>query len=267
MKLKKNKILVVIPARLSSSRFPNKPLADIHGIPMIGHCYIRSKLAKLPLDCYVATPDKEIYKYIKSIRGDVVMTSHKHIMCNDRVVEAKKKIEKINKTKYDIIVNVQGDLPMIYPEMIDALIKPLLKYKDNLTTTMVEKIRIKSEFFDRNRVKVIFDLFENAILLTREPVPSVFKYDNNFNKYKHVAIRAYKRGIFDKISKLAITPIEKIEGIDDLRLLENNIKINIVKTKKITETVDNKKDLRKVVSMMKKDKLLKTYIKTYKKID
>ena len=267
MKSKNRKILIIIPARLASSRFPNKPMKKIYGIPMIGHCYIRSIKSKLSSDCFVATPDLEIFNYIKLIGGQAVMTSHKHIMCNDRVVEATYQIEKTKNVKYDIIVNVQGDLPMIFPDMIDKLIMPLINNKKNMTTTMVEEIKNISEFYDRNRVKVIFDLNDNAILLTREPVPSNFKYKDSYKKFKHVAIRAYKRDIFKKISKLKITPIEKIEGIDDLRLIENNIDIKVVKTSKITETVDNKEDLRKVISMMKDDKLLKSYKKKYTQID
>lgn len=260
--MKKNKkILAIIPARLASSRFPNKPMKEIYGIPMIGHCYLRSKISNLLTDCYVATPDKEIFDYIKSLNGEAVMTSHKHIMCNDRVVEATKIIEKRNKFKYDIIINIQGDLPMIFPNMISDLVKPLVNDEKISTSTMAEEILIEKEFTDPNRVKVIFDLNQNAILLTRESIPSTFKYKKNFKKYKHVAIRAYRRDIFEKISKLKLSPIENIEGIDDLRLIENNIDIKVVLTKKITETVDNQKDLNQVIKMMRKDRLISKYSK------
>jgi 3-deoxy-manno-octulosonate cytidylyltransferase (CMP-KDO synthetase) len=184
-------------------------------------------------------------------------------MCNDRVVEATKKIEKIKRIKYDFIVNIQGDLPMIYPDMISSLLKPLIDDKKIETSTMAEEIIDKREFYDRNRVKVIFDKKDDAILLTREPVPSDFKFKGKYKKYKHVAIRAYRRDIFERISKLKLSPIEEIEGIDDIRLLENNIKIRVMFTSKITETVDNKKDLLKVKSMMKKDPLLKKYKKKF----
>ena len=234
-------------------------MKKIYGIPMIGHCYSRSILSKNLTDCYVATPDKEIYQYIKNIGGKAIMTSHKHIMCNDRVVEAVNKIEKNNKIKYDIIVNIQGDLPMIFPDMIDNLIKPLIKNNNVKCSTMADQVLNTQEFNDPNRVKVIFDLNKNAILLSREPVPSIKKSKHKFNKFKHVAIRAYKRNIFKKISKLKLTPIEKIEGIDDLRLIENDIKIKVVFTNKLTDTVDNKKDLLRVTKLMKNDKLIKKY--------
>ena len=251
--MKKNKIIAIIPARMASSRFPGKPMKRIHNYTMIGHCYLRSVKSKLITDCYVATPDKEIKNYILNLGGKVVMTSHKHKMCNDRVFEAVDNLEKEKKIHYDIIVNIQGDLPMIYPDMVDNLIKPLVSNKEIKTSTMVDEVTNIKDFKDKNRVKVIFDKFNNAILLTREPVPSDFKFKNNFKKYKHVAIRAYKRDVFEKLKKLKMTEYEKIEGIDDLRLIENGIKINIVKTNRITETVDTYADLQKVKKMMKKD--------------
>ena len=258
-------ILGIIPARMSSSRFYGKPMKKILGIPMIGHCYLRSTMSKSLKNCYVATPDKEIYDYIKSLNGKAIMTSHKHVMCNERVFEAVDKIENIKNFKFDIIVNIQGDLPMIFPTMVDELIKPLLKNKNVTNTTMVDDIIEYEDFYDKNRVKVLMDKNNDAILFTRESVPSEFKYKKIFKKYKHVAIRAYKRDLFNQIKKLKITPYEKIEGIDDLRLLENGIKIRITYTKKITETVDTPTDLKKVIKMMKTDKLIKKYF-SYKDI-
>ena len=254
------KIIGIIPARMASSRFPGKPMKKIHGMPMIGHCYKRSIMSKSLKNCYVATPDKEIFNYINSINGKAIMTSHKHEMCNERVFEAVDKIEKKLNKKFDVIVNIQGDLPMIYPSMIDTLVEPLKKNRQVTNTTMVDDILSESDFLDKNRVKVIMDKNDDAILLTREPVPSIFKYKKKFKKFKHVAIRAYKRDIFNKIKKLKITPIERIEGIDDLRLIENGIKIRITYTKKITETVDTLNDLRKVIKMMNKDKLKHRYL-------
>jgi len=254
------KILGIIPARMTSSRFPGKPMKKIHGIPMIGHCYHRSIMSKSLEDCYVATPDNEIFDYITSINGKVVMTSDKHEMCNERVFEAVDNIENsIKNNKFDIIVNIQGDLPMIFPSMIDGLVEPLLRSKEVTNTTMVDEITNLDDFMDRNRVKVLITQNNDAILFTREPVPSQFKFKGKFKKYKHVAIRAYRRDIFDKIKKLYITPIEKIEGIDDLRLIENGIKIRITFTKEITETVDTPEDLTKVINMMDNDQLISQY--------
>jgi len=253
-------IIGIIPARMSSSRFPGKPMKKIFSVPMIGHCYMRSKYSKRLSDLYVATPDNEIFDYINSIGGKAVMTSHKHEMCNDRVFEAVDKIEKLNKIKYSLIVNIQGDLPLVFPEMIDSLIQPIIKNKQVTNTTMVEKILSYNDFKDPNRVKVVLNSKNQALLFTRESVPSDFKKNfKKFDSYKHVALRAYDRKTFEILKKLKITPLERIEGIDDLRLLENGISIDVVLTKKITDTVDNKKDLQNVIKIMKNDILKKKY--------
>ena len=207
------KIIGIIPARMASSRFPGKPLAKIHGVPMIGHCYKRTNMSGLLDECYVATPDHEICEFIESIDGKVVMTSHSHEMCNDRVVEAVNIIENEKQTKFDIVVNIQGDLPMIFPEMVDKLITPIIQDEHVQTTTMMEEVKTLEEFLDPNRVKVVFDLSNNAVLLTREPVPSRHKFNGDYKKYKHVAIRAYERNLFSEIEKLPMSPMEKIEGI------------------------------------------------------
>ncbi len=254
------KIICIIPARMASSRFPGKPLAKIHGIPMIGHCYKRTNMSELLTECYVATPDNEIFDYIESIGGKAVMTSHSHEMCNDRVAEAVNIIESEKKASFDIVVNVQGDLPMIFPEMVDELIKPIINDEDVRTTTMVDEVKTLDDFLDPNRVKVVLDLNSNVMLVTREPIPSRHKYKDDYIKYKHVAIRAYDRSLFSLIEKLPMSPMEKIEGIDDLRLIENGIKIRVVFTEQITETVDTQDDLNKVIDMMKNDELMNRYI-------
>ena len=254
------KIICIIPARMASSRFPGKPLAKIHGIPMIGHCYKRTNMSELLTECYVATPDNEIFDYIESIGGKAVMTSHSHEMCNDRVAEAVNIIESEKKASFDIVVNVQGDLPMIFPEMVDELIKPIINDEDVRTTTMVDEVKTLDDFLDPNRVKVVLDLNSNVMLVTREPIPSRHKYKDDYIKYKHVAIRAYDRSLFSLIEKLPMSPMEIIEGIDDLRLIENGIKIRVVFTEQITETVDTQDDLNKVIDMMKNDELMNRYI-------
>jgi 3-deoxy-manno-octulosonate cytidylyltransferase (CMP-KDO synthetase) len=253
-------IVGIIPARMASSRFPGKPMADIHGMPMIGHCYLRSRMSKSLSDCWVATPDKEIFEYIESIGGKPLMTSHKHEMCNDRVAEAVTKIEKKSGKKIDIVINIQGDLPMVFPDMIDDTVEPLTDDKRIKCSTMMDEIELNEDFLDPNRVKVIVDLNQNAILLTREPVPSRHKFNGDYPKYKHVAIRAYTAELFSGLARMEMSPIEKIEGIDDLRLIENGIEIKVVLTGRVTETVDTPQDLRKVIEMMQGDELMKKYV-------
>ena len=125
---------------------------------------------------------------------------------------------------------------------------------------MVDEINNMEEFLDPNRVKVVIDKYNSAIILTREPIPSRHKYDKDYIKYKHVAVRAYDIELFKELSSMQIGMLEKIEGIDDLRLIENGIKIKLAFTKRVTETVDTKNDLKKVIKMMENDDLMKKYL-------
>src|SRR4030042_3802428 len=120
-------IIGIIPARMDSSRFPGKPLENINGIPMIGHVYLRSKLNKTFDDVYVATCDNQIKDYIESIGGKAIMTASTHERASDRTAEAMLKVEKKIGKKIDIVVMIQGDEPMIYPQMIDKVLAPMFK--------------------------------------------------------------------------------------------------------------------------------------------
>ena len=131
------KIIGIIPARLASSRLPNKPMADILGMPMIGHVYFRSKMSSIFDEVYVATCDKEIYDYITGIGGKAVMTADTHERASDRTAEALLKVENETGSKVDIVVMIQGDEPMITPEMISAAVQPLLEDNSlNITNLM-----------------------------------------------------------------------------------------------------------------------------------
>lgn len=165
-------IIGIIPARMSSSRFPGKPLKEIHGIPMVGHCYFRAKLCNLLDDVYVATCDAEIYEYMNKIGGNVIMTSDSHERASDRVSEALIKIEKINNENIDIVVLLQGDEPMTTPSMIKSAILPLLNDDQILITNLYTKIKSIKEFEDPNEVKVVIDKNEYALYFSREPIPS-----------------------------------------------------------------------------------------------
>ena len=127
-------IIAIIPARMASSRFPGKPMSLIHGVPMIGHCYFRTKICSSISDAYVATCDKEIYDYIHSIGGKAIMTSDSHDRASDRTAEAMLKIESETGSKLDIVVMVQGDEPMIIPEMISEALSP---FKDDSSVNVV----------------------------------------------------------------------------------------------------------------------------------
>ena len=173
--MKKKCIVAIIPARMGSSRFPGKPMAQIHGIPMIGHVYFRSKMCPLLDETYVATCDQEIFDYIISIGGKAVITSDTHERCSDRTAEAMLKIESEMGRKVDIVVMVQGDEPMVTPEMVEQSVAPMLKDSSIQVVNLMARIKTVEAFEDPNQVKVVIDPQSNAIYFSREPIPSVKK--------------------------------------------------------------------------------------------
>jgi 3-deoxy-manno-octulosonate cytidylyltransferase (CMP-KDO synthetase) len=249
----------IIPARMGSSRFPGKPLKKILGIPMIGHCYFRSKISKALSHLYVATCDDEIYEYIKSIGGNVVMTSSSHKRASDRAAEAMLKIEKIENIKADIIVMIQGDEPMIYPKMINQAIKPLTTNPNILVSNLVAEIDNNNEFVDPNEIKVVLDKDDFAIYFSREPIPTVNGGESNITKRKQVCVIPFKRDHLIEFNKLEPTPLEVIESIDMLRLIEHGYKVKMVPTEFKTKAVDTFQDLKDVENLMQNDELFKEY--------
>ena len=143
------KIIGIIPARMGSSRFPGKPMAEIHGIPMVGHVFFRSRMSKSLDDVFVATTDKEIYDYITSVGEKAVMTSDCHERCTDRVAEALSFIEKQLGEEVDVVVNIQGDEPMLVPEMIDEALKPMLEDSSILCVNLMAPLRNQKEQIGR----------------------------------------------------------------------------------------------------------------------
>jgi 3-deoxy-manno-octulosonate cytidylyltransferase (CMP-KDO synthetase) len=253
------KTVGIIPARMASGRFPGKPMATIFGMPMIGHCYYRSKLSRVLDEVYVATCDAEIFDYIRSIGGNAIMTSDRHEMCTDRVAEAAAHIEKETGQKLDIIVNIQGDQPMVFPDMIDDVTKPLIDDPSLLCSTMVDEITSLEEFDDPNRIKVIMDQRGYALYFSREPIPSRKKCKVPFQKYKHVALIPFRRDFLFEFGRMPMTPLEKVESVDYLRCIENGYAIKVVITQRKTETVDTPEDLRNVEKLMADDPLRGTY--------
>ena len=151
------KAIAIIPARMGSSRYPGKPMAKIHGIPMIGHCYHRTKLCNDLMDTYVATCDDEIHDYIISIGGKSIMTSDIHERATDRTAEAMLKIEKMIGESIDIVVMVQGDEPMVRPEMISQSLAPFSENQSIKVVNLMAHMKTIKEFEDPNEVKVVID--------------------------------------------------------------------------------------------------------------
>ncbi|PHS55784.1 MAG: 3-deoxy-manno-octulosonate cytidylyltransferase [Sulfurimonas sp.] len=252
-------IISIIPARMGSSRFPGKPMADILGMPMIGHVYKRVKMSKHLSEVYVATCDKEIYDYIESIGGKAVMTSDCHERCSDRCAEAMLKIEKDENIKVDIMVMVQGDEPLTFPQMIDEALSPMLKDINIKITNLVADLKTIQEFEDPNEVKVVMDKNNNALYFSREAIPSRKKGVLDVPMKKQVCVIPFTRDFLLQYNEMEPTPLEIIESVDMMRILENGMKVKMISTKYITKAVDTKEDLDKVVEIMKQDELHKVY--------
>ena len=249
----------IIPARMASSRFPGKPLAKIRGIPMIEHVLKRSMMSKSLNDVYVATCDLEIKNAVESIGGKVVMTKDTHERASDRTAEAMSKIEReINKV-VDIVVMVQGDEPMLHPEMIDNSIKPMLEDKSIQTVNLMSALQSIEEQEDPNEVKVVVDLNGFALYFSREPIPSWKKGAKEVPMYKQVCIIPFRRDFLIKFNEFAPTPLEIIESVDMLRVLEYGYRVKMVFSQYETYSVDTLEDLKKVESLMINDPLMKSY--------
>jgi 3-deoxy-manno-octulosonate cytidylyltransferase (CMP-KDO synthetase) len=235
---------------MGSSRFPGKPMAKILGKPMVGHVYDNVKKNDLITDIVVATCDDEIYDYINSIGGNSVMTSNKHERASDRCAEALLKIENNNK-KYDIVVMVQGDEPMIHPNMITEAISPMLDEPEILITNLMGKIENKKEFRDKNCIKVVCDLKSDALYFSREPIPTDSKV-GEVPMGKQICVIPFRRNFLTIYNKLKPTPLEIAESIDMMRVLEHGMNVRMVPTNYNTHAVDTDEDLIFVEKLMQR---------------
>ena len=254
-------IIGIIPARMASSRFPNKPMADILGIPMIGHCYLRSKMCSTLSEVYVATCDVEIFDYIESIGGKAIMTADTHERASDRTAEALETIEKTNGKKVDIVVMLQGDEPMVTPAMIDAAVKPLVDDPEIKISNLMATMKTVAEHEDPNEVKVVVDKYNFALYFSREPIPSRKKGVSDVPMLKQVCVIPYERDFLLHYNAMEQTPLEIIESVDMMRILENGMKVKMIYTEEDTYAVDTQADLDLVVNKMKSDTLFEEYVR------
>ncbi|MBI5641263.1 MAG: 3-deoxy-manno-octulosonate cytidylyltransferase [Nitrospirae bacterium] len=237
--------IVVIPARYSSTRFPGKPLALLKGIPVIQHVYQNSLHAKRAAGVIVATDSETIFEKVLSFGGKAVMTSPEHESGTDRIAEAAQALD------YDIIVNVQGDEPLIRSEMIDEVIAVLDDARASIGT-LAKKITDPREIFDPNVVKVVFDESGHAFYFSRAPIP--YHRDEWRTKdiygdthcYKHIGIYSFRRDALLRLTGLAPSRLEKIEKLEQLRALEHGFTIKVNETSFETYGVDTPEDLERI---------------------
>lgn len=215
-------VLCVIPARYASTRLPGKPLALIAGKTMIERVYEQASLARLPQEVLVATDDTRVEEAVKQFGGKAMMTSPDHPSGTDRLAEV-----ALSYPKVDVIVNVQGDEPMIPPELIDDLAKAFEEDKQ-LEMATVKTPMQKEDYDNPNAVKVVTDLNGYALYFSRSLMPYPRKKTEDFKVYKHVGVYAYKRDFLLKYAALPPTPLEQVESLEQLRALENGAKIKVL---------------------------------------
>lgn len=237
-------ILCVIPARYSSTRLPGKPLAEIAGKPMIQHVYERARLAKRPGRVLVATDHPLVYDSVKEFSGDVIMTSPDHPTGTDRLAEVAEQFLEV-----DLIINVQGDEPLIPPEIIDQLAAAFDDSQDVQMATLMTEME-ESEYNTPSAVKVITDLQGHALYFSRSLIPFP-RNDAGVPIYKHIGIYAYRRDFLLTYANLAPTPLEQTESLEQLRALEHGYRIKVLKTDFKSIGVDTMEDLEKVNALLK----------------
>ena len=254
------RVVAVIPARMASSRFPGKPMALIHGMPMIGHCYCRVRLCDALSDTYVATCDKEIFDYIESIGGKAVMTADTHERASDRAAEAMIQIEEAKGEKTDILVMVQGDEPMDTPEMITEALAPMMYDEAVQVVNLMRRIDSETEFEDPNNVKVVVGPDGNAIYFSREPIPSRKKSNEDVPMLKQICVIPFRRNYLLEFNKTPEMLLERIESVDMLRVIESGGDVRMVMTDYPSVGVDTPRDLEVVKGLMMSDCLMREYL-------
>lgn len=252
-------IIGVIPARMASSRFPGKPLAAINGIPMVGHVFYRSRLSKSLDAVYIATCDDEIRAYADRIGAPCIMTANTHQRATDRAAEALLAIERESGRRTDIIVMIQGDEPMLHPEMIDEAIAPILEDPTIQIVNLMAPLKNKEEHEDPNEVKVVVDRAGFALYFSREPIPSWKKGATDIPMFKQVCVIPFRRDFLLSFNALDPTPLEIIESVDMLRAMEHGFRVRMVPTRHDTYSVDTEEDRRWVERLMANDSLIKQY--------
>ena len=253
------RIIGVIPARLASTRLPGKPLAKIGEIPMIGHVYFRSAMSKVLDDVYIATCDAEIRAYAESIGAGCVMTADTHERASDRTAEALLKCEKETGQKVDIVVMIQGDEPMVLPGMIDEAVALMLADPSINVVNLMSPLKNRAEHEDPNEVKVVVGRDGCALYFSREPIPSWKKGARELPMLKQVCIIPFRREFLLTFNNLETTPLERIESVDMLRVLEHGYKVRMVMTSAETYSVDTPEDLARVADKMQVDPLVAQY--------
>lgn len=234
-------VLGVIPARLASTRFPAKALAPLHGKPILQHVWERASQARYLQTLLIATDDETIATVARKFGAQVRMTSPTHPSGTDRVAEA------ASAYSHPVVVNIQGDEPLIDPAAIDAAVLALLDHDDALMGTLAKRIEDPSEIHNPNVVKVVTAHDGRAIYFSRSPIP----YDRGGGAayFKHIGLYTYRREFLLGYSDLPVGPLEQVEKLEQLRALENGYRIQVAETEYESLGVDTPEDLARVETL------------------
>lgn len=246
------KNIALIPARLGSSRFPGKPLVKILGKPLIQYVWEGTSKSKLLDYVCVCTCDQEIFNFLKSINANVVMTSNTHTRASDRCAEGLISLEKKFDLKFENIVMVQGDEPMVNSNMIEKSLTPIINNECDVTN-LLGPFHSNYEFESKNSIKVVVDNNYNALYFSRNIIPSKSSYQD-LNVGKQVCVISWKRDFLIKFNEMKETKLEIQESVDMLRLLENGYKIKLIPINQISQPVDSPEDIKVLEKLILKAK-------------
>lgn len=242
------KILAVIPARYASTRFPGKIIAPLAGKPLVVHTYERALRAKLVSEALIATDDAKVVEAVTPFGARVVLTRADHACGTDRIAEVAQKSDA------PIIVNVQGDEPLIDPKTIDAAIQPLFEHPDVVMSTARRLITEPSRIEDPNVVKVVCDRQGLAMYFSRLPIPYIRDAADRVAAppchWQHLGLYVFRRDFLLRYAQMPQTPLEKLEKLEQMRVLENGYKIAVVDTEYEAIGVDMPTDLERVRTIM-----------------
>lgn len=242
------KVLGIIPARYESSRFPGKPLIDIAGKSMIRRVYEQTLKSSSLSKVVIATDDKRIYDHVKDFGAEVLMTSDTHLSGTDRCGEV-----ALNYTEFDILVNIQGDEPLIDPLQIDLLCS-CFDQADTSIATLVKKVISQDELFNENTPKVVISKLQEAVYFSRSTIPFLRGVKNEswldiHTFYKHIGIYAFRSKTLSEIIQLPVSKLEKAEALEQLRWIENGYKIKVAITEMESQAIDTPEDLQKIMAI------------------
>lgn len=254
-----NKSLAIIPARMAASRYPGKPMVKIQGMPMIEHIWRRVSLADCFSKVVVATCDQEIFDHITNLGGEAVMTLDTHERCTDRTAEALLKVEDQVGYKFDIIAMVQGDEPLVDPEVFKTTMKRMSSDPEGTPVyNLIGSIDNDADFHSAHVVKVVTGVEDHALYFSRQPIPT-HREGVQTNRLRQTGLIFFRRDFLITYNRLLSTPLEKAESVDMMRVLEHGYRIKTVFSTMPCLAIDVPEDLPVVDNYMKQDPYFPSY--------